>query len=194
MNIRTLLAAVLLAAANPLHAEQESQGSSDSGKLRWELKKAGQDGVTIWLSGPEGSPAAPVKLCETEGWGNLQMHIAPDDNWIIVQDGGGSLGIHIRLFKRTKGLNFAVQERDIEGEMEKLAWKSAGLPAQNILDHQYTRVIAWSPDSKSVLLRTAGHGGKKRIRGFTAVYDLGAGTFSFDLAKMNAGAAGAENE
>ena len=188
MNIRLILAVAAIFAAGPAVAEQESAGDSPSGHLHWELKKGGADGADIWISSAEKKDAAPVKLCGTEGWGNLEMHFSPDDVWILVQDGGGSLGFHLRLFRRTKGLEFSEQKQDIETQIESMAWKSAGLPGENILDHQYTRVLAWSADSKCVLIRTSGHGGKKRITGFTAVYDLGAKSFSLDLAKMNADA------
>jgi len=187
MIARLLFAVTTLLLAGSAAAEQETKGESDSGKLAWELRK-GADTAEIWISSPENKNTPAVKLCETEGWGNLQMHFSPDDFWILVQDGGGSLGIHLRLFRRTKGATFAEQKQDIEEQMEKLAWKSAGQPAENVLDHQYTRVLAWSADSKCVLIRTAGHGGKRRISGFTAVYDLGTKTFSMDLAKLNGGA------
>src|SRR5208337_620702 len=79
---------LLLGLALPLQlwAGQLNQGNSPSGKIHFELRGQAQDSKEIWLS-PADHKDQGVKLCDTQGWGNLEVHFSPDDCWIIVQDG-----------------------------------------------------------------------------------------------------------
>lgn len=140
---------------------QQAKGISRSGGLHYELRGDPHElGVEAWIWSERSDHG--VKLCDTEGWGNLRMHFAPNDRYIIVQDGGSSLGIHLRLFLREKleeSLRFREDESaDIEGKAERLALKQAGFPEHEMLDHRYSHCWWWSDDSAFVLLSISGHG------------------------------------
>jgi WD40 repeat protein len=175
--------------------EQLDEGRSLSGKLHYELRSTlTRDGEkAIWLWSKEDKSDAR-HLCETEGWGNLEIHFSPDDNWIVVQDGGASLGVRCRLFRLVQGLQFReIEKPDLNAEAEKLALKKIGLPAQEMTDHRYVRCIAWSGDSKMILITANGNGrvGKLAV-GFewVGVYHVQGGNFSFDLSEFNRSAVG----
>jgi len=184
--MRSLAIAIsLLAITSAAIADQIPSGQSQSGKIAWELR--GEDGAkTVWLSSPTKPEWQPVMLCETEAWGNMELRVSPDDYWIAITDGGSSLGVHLKLFRREKGLVYKLQKEDVEGQ---LAYMALNLPssAEYPFDHQYTRIVKWSENSKYVLFKTSGHGGNKyKIEEFMAVYDLGKKTMSRDLNKINA--------
>jgi hypothetical protein len=173
-------------------ADQQNEGESPSGNIHFEVRKTSNEASKeIWLA-PKDKKAGAVKLCETPGWGNLELHFSPADSWLIVQDGGGSLGVSLRLFKQDKGVAFKeVEGADINGKAEKFALQRNGLPAEQLLDHRYARCLAWSADSKKVLVQISGHGGNAKfrvtIRDWQGIYDLDSSNFSFDLTKMNTG-------
>ena len=157
---------------------------------KWDMAEAvASHLVKIYLSVPGGN-SQEVELSETPGWGNLVIHFSPDDYWLIVQDGGPSLGISLRLFRRDKGVIFRKQkDADIDGKAERLALKLNGFGAQEILDHRYVKVLAWSRDSTCVLIALRGHGGTRKqavtIENWIGVYDLASGDVGFDIGKMN---------
>jgi hypothetical protein len=170
-------------------AEQQNKGSSGSGQIEWQLREGAEESKRIWLA-PRDRPNEAVELCETHGWGNLSIHFSPDDSWLIVQDGGGSLGISLRLFKREKGLRFKeLEEADINGKVERAALVDAGAFSKDPLDHLYASVLGWSADSRTVLVRVAGSGSRNNrqvaVEGWTGVYDLASGAISLDLKKFN---------
>jgi hypothetical protein len=143
-----------------LCAQQQNEGDSPSGKIHF-VVRGGDDEKKIYLSVP-GANSQEVELCETPGWGNLVVFFSPDDYWIIVQDGGPSLGISLRLFRRDKGVKFTEQkDADIDAKAERFALKQKGFPAQEILDHRYAKVLAWSRDSTCVLIALNGHDGTR---------------------------------
>jgi len=84
-------------------AEQMNEGQSLSGRIHYELRTVANNGKEIWLYSREDKSDA-MKLCDTEGWGNLEVHFSPDEKWIVVQDGGLSLGVRCRLFRTQNGL------------------------------------------------------------------------------------------
>ena len=179
-------------------AEQQTQGTSPSGEIHYELREGADESKRIWLF-PKDRPAQAVELCETPGWGYLSVHFSPDDNWLIVQDGGGSLGVSLRLFKREAGVRFReLEEAKIDDKIERLALTQAGAPAKQVLDHRYAKVLSWSADSKAVLVSVSGSGsnGGRRIsvEGWTGIYDVGSGAVSLDLKKFNRTAAEARPE
>jgi hypothetical protein len=179
-------------------AEQETRGTSPSGEIQYELREGADDSKRIWLF-PKDRPASAVELCETPGWGNLSVHFSPDDNWLIVQDGGGSLGVSLRLFKRDAGVRFReLEEAKIDDKIERLALAQAGAPAKEVLDHRYARVLAWSADSKAVLVSVSGSssrdGRRVSIADWTATYELGSGAVGLDLKKFNRAAATTRRE
>jgi len=60
-------------------AEQQSEGDSPSRSIHFELRKTSDEGTKeIWLSEKDNKSTA-VKLCDTPGWGNLDIHFSPDD-------------------------------------------------------------------------------------------------------------------
>jgi len=170
----------------PYSPPQLNCGQSESGKISYELRGEEVGERELWLY-PENHADAAVYLCDTEGWGALEMHFSPDDHWLIVQDGGASLGVSLRLFRRDKGVNFTeIKDADINGKAERMALKSNGLPAKEILDHRYVDVLGWSRDSKTVAVRIKGHyADRVSIRDWIGLYKVATGTFTFDLKEFD---------
>jgi hypothetical protein len=136
-----VLSALLLINPSATRAEQPSEGDSPSGHLHF-VVKGPQEDKRIYLS-MEGHPQEEVELCQTPGWGNLEIHFSPDDYWIGVQDGGGSLGISLRLFRRETGATYKERtEVDVGRAAELTALKQNNLPAKELLDHRYLKVLA----------------------------------------------------
>ena len=174
-------------------SEQPTQGTSPSGEIQYELREGADESKRIWLF-PKDRSAEAVELCETQGWGYLSVHFSPDDKWLIVQDGGGSLGVSLRLFKRDAGVRFReLEQAKIDDKVEQLALAQAGAPAKQVLDHRYVKVLSWSADSKAVLVSISGSssrdGRRVSIENWTAIYDVGSGTVALDLKKFNRSAA-----
>ncbi|MEP6603837.1 MAG: hypothetical protein ABJB69_07815 [Spartobacteria bacterium] len=192
MNSKTAeLLLICLAALGPVNglvAEQLNEGEWLSGKIHYELRTLPDDAKEIWLFAKE-DKSDSTKLCETEGWGNLEMHFSPDDIWIIVQDRGVSLGVRCRMFHIETGLHYReIKKPNLNSEAEKLALKRAGLPAKEISDHLYVYCLAWSGDSKMVLIKSRGRGriGKEWVSFvWIGIYHVQDGRFSFDLAEFD---------
>ena len=174
-------------------SEQQTQGTSPSGEIQYELREGADESKRIWLF-PKDRPAEAVELCETPGWGYLSVHFSPDEKWLIVQDGGGSLGVSLRLFKRDAGVRFReLEQAKIDDRLEQLALAQAGAPAKQVLDHRYVKVLSWSADSKAVLVSVSGSssrdGRRVSIENWTAIYEIGSGAVTLDLKKFNRSAA-----
>jgi hypothetical protein len=170
------------------HGAQQNEGDSPSGQIHFVVRGA-QDEKKISLS-LKGNPKEEVVLCDTPGWGNLELHFSPDDNYIAVQDGGDSLGISLRLFRRTNEAAYAeLTEVDLNRAAELAALKQNNLPARELLDHSYLKVLAWSGDSRSLLISLSGHGGDDkshiRINKWIGFYDVATGVFGSDLREIN---------
>jgi len=186
----SVAALVFLLGSHLCPAEQENEGKSASGNIHFVVKGALGD-RRIFLS-PADHPQDEVELCKTDGWGNLEIHFSPDDFWLVVQDGGSSLGVSLRLFQRGRGVTYKeMPKTDIDGKAERIALEQNGL-AGDLLDHRYTKVLAWSADSKSFLFSLSGHGGDDknhvRLTRWLGIYDLASGNISFELSKPNHGA------
>lgn len=183
------LGVALVVLATPVvFGEQLNEGNSPSGHIHFAVKGP-EDDRKIFLS-IEGHPQDEVVLCETPGWGNLEIHFSTDEYWIAVGDGGSSLGISVRLFRRETGATYKeLKDVDVGRAAELAALKQANLPAKEILDHRYVKVLAWSEDSKKLVLSLSGHGGDEkahiRINRWIGVYDLGTGAIEFDLGQFN---------
>ena len=171
---------------------QDNSGTSRDGSIKYELRKPKTGDPEIWLW-PKGHKKNAVKLCETWGWGNMHLTFSPNNYWIIVEDGGLSLGISLTLFRRNKGVSYSeVKKPDINDEAEKLALRQIGLTGTaDVLDHRYVELVRWSADSRRILIQLHGTGDNEKhhisIEGWLGVYDLGKHSFSFDLEKMNRG-------
>ena len=128
-NMRTaLVASFLVIGPFLLYSQQQNEGDSPGGQIHFVVR--GYEEQRIYLS-PAGVSSKQVELCETPGWGNLVILFSPDDYWIIVQDGGPSVGISLRLFRHEKGVEFTEQKTaDIDGKAERLALQQNGFPSQ----------------------------------------------------------------
>jgi hypothetical protein len=167
-------------------AEELDSGTSESGKIAWKVVDKGEGKVLI-SEGDQGESAATV-LTTTVAAGNTKVFVSPDDFWIIVESGTGSLGFYLQVFQRQKGLNYKLMEdMDLGEPVIRAAFKAAGKEAAaDTLDHTYVRLLAWSADSGTVLVQVRGRGGKLQFGPYVVAYDLGKKTFSNDLAKFNA--------
>ena len=178
----TLLLGLWPAIAN----ETRTDGKSPSGKIAWQVVET-RDGAEVLISEGDQEESAAVKLCDTISLPNTSVHVSPDDFWIIVESGTGSLGILLAVYRREKGMIYKEQaDTDIGGTVARAAFKAAGKEAAaDKLDHLYARVLSWSADSGSILVQVSGHGGKTRLGPYLAVYDLGKKTTGLDLANFN---------
>lgn len=182
--------ALLFLAPLAATADQQNEGDSPSGKLHYELRGGDDDEKEIWIS-EKGKKQNAVRLTDTPGWGNMVVYFSPDDYWIVVQDGGASLGVSLTLFRREKGAHFSeVKNADIDGKAEETALRQKGLPAEQISDHRYASLVSWSGDSKYILIQVRGGGkttDRKTIVWFEwlGIYDLAKGVFIDDLKKFN---------
>ena len=168
--------------------EQQLGGWSPSGRLEYETRGTVDAGKEIWFWQKDQKEKAN-KLCDTEGWGNLEVFCSFNDCWVVIQDGGASLGVRLRLFRRVEDARFQEQESvDINGEAERTALKQAGLSAVETLDHRYVHCLAWSADSKGMLVQVSGAG---RTSGYAVrvywvgIYNLDTGRFTADLNEFN---------
>jgi hypothetical protein len=174
-------------------AGQDNSGASADGSIEFELRKVNDAAREIWLW-PRGHKNKAVKLCDTPGWGNMHLAFSPDNYWITVEDGGASLGISLKLFRRTKGVSYTpIEAPDLNDQAEKLALRQNRLPEKaDFLDHRYVYLVRWSPDSRRILIELDGKGGDEKryvwINRWLGIYDLGKQAFTMDLNQMNGGA------
>jgi hypothetical protein len=171
---------------------QREEGESPSGKIRYILQGK-EDSKQLFLYSND-QPTEKVALCETPGWGNLLVSFSPNEQWLVVQDGGASLGLYLRLFHKRDGVKYEeVEDANVDGKTELAALKENGLPAMEILEHRYVHVLPWSADSTKFMVELSGRGqsGARRIRitDWIGIYDVTTGAISTDLAQMNRGAA-----
>ena len=160
--------------------------------IGYDLRNPKEVSQEIWLW-PKGHKNKAVRLCETCAWGNMSLTFSPDNYWIIVQDGGGSLGVSLRLFRRSKGVTFhEVKEANIDGKAERLALKQNGLrESDDFLDHRYVLLLSWSKDSRMITVELSGRGRDAKhdveIEGWKGIYDLAKNDFTAELQKKNRG-------
>jgi hypothetical protein len=171
--------------SSAIYAQQPTEGWSNKAGWKYEVRDNPDGEKDLWLV-PE-DPSGARKLTSTGGWGNLRVHISPDDRTILVEDGGASLGIDLRVFKAGKApLEFVEDETmKIADTVEAWAIAKAGGAAGDILGHRYVKAHGWSSDGSKVLVSIAGHEGELHIPGWFAIYDLATGELSFDLAVLN---------
>jgi len=167
-------------------AQQPTEGWANRGGWKFEVRPNANDEKEIWII-PEATPGAAKLMTTTPGWGNLRVHVRPDDLVIIVEDGGGSLGIDLRIFQTDKTVAGFVENENVRiGDvLETWAVQKAGAPAGTILSHRYVHALGWSPSGSKLLVSIAGSEGAVQIPGWFAVYDLQSGDLGFDLSLMN---------
>lgn len=182
-----LTAACLCTLPLTLAANQPASGKSPGGHVSYEIRPAA-DGKEVWVYRDNETTRAN-KMCETVGSDNLKLFFSPDDRWIIVQDGGASLGVSLRLFHREGEHSYAERDKeDIGTKAENAALKSDGFGGKDLSDHRYAECLAWSADSRCVLVRVSGKGddGTNHVQfSWVGVYDLDTGKVSADLSKLN---------
>lgn len=173
----------------PLWADSLNEGYSPSGKIHFEVRHNTKE---IWLS-PVDHKEKAARLCGIGEGAELEIHFSPDDRWVIVQNGGGSLGVGLTLFQRVGGVDFKeMKDVDINGKAERMALRQKGLSVdpKDDLEHLYVRVLDWSADSQFVLIRLSGRGNNGKyhvaINGWNALFSPETGQFTFDLNQTNA--------
>ncbi len=170
-----------------LPADQPEVGKSPGGHINYEVRPAG-DEKEIWVY-RDGEKGRANKMCETPGWGNLKLFFSPDDRWILVQDGGPSLGVTLRLFHREGEHSYRERDKEnIDGKVEMAALKSDGFGGEEVSDHRYAECLAWSADSRYILVRVSGKGSDETNHvafSWVGVYDLDTGKVGTDLSKLN---------
>lgn len=144
--------------------------------------------MQVLISEADQGESAALKLCDAPSFSHTKVFISPDDRWIIVQSGGGSSGISLTAFRRENGMNYQEQPKlDFTAAVLENAFEKDS-KAQEKLDHDYAEFVAWSPDSKSVLVKIAARGEGIRLRSYFAIYNLESQSVGFDLRAFNAGA------
>jgi hypothetical protein len=187
MVLALIITALITSVTQPSSADEECF-STPNGLSCWEFRKA-EDLTTsseIWMW-PDGHKADAIKLCEVEG-SIGRVKVSPDSDWLIVENGGASLGISLRLFKHESGLTYKeIKKPDITGKAIKLALRDAK-PAGAELLHAYLECVAWSSNSRRILVELTGNvsaAGQRLNIEWAAVYDVPTGTFSRNLAEFN---------
>lgn len=190
MNRLFLSLVMVLAGVLSASGEDRKDGVSASGKIGWHVV-ASADGADLLISEADQVESAAQKLCETPSVVNTKVVVAPDDSWIIVQSGGVSLGISFRAFKREAGTIY--KEAPAEDITTAVLTSACGgdKAKAEAMDPVYGDLLAWAGDSKSVLVSVTARGGQRKIPDYFAVYHLGSGKVSFDLAEFNAAASDA---
>lgn len=182
MQVRNL---ILLAVAGPglviasdsrLDGEVVKRGSSISGKLDYTIN---QDG--IFLSRESG---APIQLSEVINPHNVTLLISPDDQFVLVKDGGPSLGTYLSAYRRGTDGTYQLWDGEITDKLLAVAAKAAGFDADQ-LDHVYSDIVAVAANSRCALLIIHSRGGKHRLHAFAAVYDLDKRTLGATLDEFN---------
>lgn len=170
----------------PASAQQPEEGWSSLGAWKFELRENAEGEKEIWII-PEANPDGAKKMTTTPGWGNMRMHISPDDKFIVLEDGGGSLGIDLRVFRAGTAPTEYVEDVDLKiaDIVEAWAVKKAGAAEGSILGHRYVHAHGWSADGKKLLVSISGREGELSIPGWFAIYDFGSGNLSFDLGELN---------
>jgi hypothetical protein len=140
--LRFLLAGAFALTAR---ADGDFSGKSPSGKLSFESKN--QKEFYVWLTDKSGEK---VLLHKDEVFVQSAA-ISPDDVWIALEHGGGSLGHSILFFKREKGLVFKPvgggnKDPDPAEQAGTFALHTQGVK-ENILDHSYLHPVKWTENS-----------------------------------------------
>lgn len=175
---------VLLAGISSVMAEERKDGVSPSGKIGWHVV-ATAAGAEVLISEADQGESAAQKLGEVLSVSNTQVFVAPDDSWIIVQSGGGSVGVSLSAFSREKGMIYH-QEKEMDiGAVALLAACGGDQKKADTMDHVYVRLNGWAKDSKSVLVEVGARGGAGKVDSFFAIYDLTEKKIGFDLEKFN---------
>jgi hypothetical protein len=132
-------------------------GKSPSGKLSFESKTEKE--LYVWLTG---QPEKKVLVHQNDEIFIQSAAISPDDVWIALEHGGGSLGHTVLFFRRQKGLNFQElgagnNESDPSEKIATFALQTRGIK-ENILDHLYLHPVKWTDNSWWLIVSLDGKG------------------------------------
>lgn len=110
--------------------------------------------------------------------------ISPDETCIAFNYHYSSTDSTVVLFRRSTGVSFeAIKNLDL-GDLVKDFYRKTAQKAMSI-DHWYVDCLAWSRDSKAVLLKAYGHGKEENLPGWFCVYSLLGNQMSLNLKAMN---------
>jgi len=167
-------------------AEDRKDGVSTSGKIGWHVVET-KEAADVLISEADQGESAAQKLCGVISVANTKVTVSPDDSWVVVQSGGPSLGVSLKVFRRENGMIYAEQKSmDIGGTVLLAACGGDAKKAEST-SHLYTHALNWSADSKWLLVEISARGGEKEVKSFVAIYDLASGKVGFDLEKFNGG-------
>jgi hypothetical protein len=124
-----------------------------------------------------------VLLCEYER--DAEIIFSPNEEWIAMNDYMVSNIASIRMFKRKSQLQYEETKMDPSTACWAFFHNKTKLPYPENLDHIYSEVLRWSPDSKTILINLYGHEGNKEVRDWLCVYSLETGKASLKLSLMN---------
>jgi hypothetical protein len=173
MKIRFCLPLVVCALGAAAMAD-DFTGNSPDGKLAFGSKN--EKDLYLWFAD---KPGNRVLLYRETAVFIQAAAISPDDNWIAVEHGGGSLGHTLLFFKRAKGLEYQQvgggdKDPDPAEQVGSFALQSKGFK-ENTLDHSYLHPVAWSADSKwltvSLDAKGSANGKTVQITGWRCSYN-----------------------
>lgn len=114
----------------------------------------------VWLLARDGQ--SPPCFLLRHDWRSGNVSFSPDDNRLIVEEGGGagsSLGTEFRIFRRQTGNAYKEEDQlELLSQAMLIAVRKHGLPANFNPDHIYGVIKGWSQDSSTVRLSVWGHG------------------------------------
>lgn len=186
MKFLAVVSMVFLAGLSAVVAQEERKdGLSSSGKIAWHVV-AGKDSAEVFISEGDQGESAAQKLSDVLTVANTEVFVSPDDSWIVIQSGGGSVGVFLNAFRRENGMIYN-QEKDTDiGDVALLAACGGDRKKADAMDHVYVRLTGWAADSKSLLLSVSARGGEKqKVESFFGIYDLAAKKIGFDLERFN---------
>lgn len=186
MKFLAVVSLLFLAGLSSVGAQEDRKdGLSTSGKIAWHVVP-GKDGAGVFISEGDQGESAAQKLSDVLTVANTEVFVSPDDAWIIVQSGGGSVGVDLYAFRREKGMIYHAEKELNIGNVALLAACGGDQKKADAMDHVYVRFTGWAADSKSLLLSVNARGGEKqKVEYFFGIFDLTAKKIDFDLEKFN---------
>jgi hypothetical protein len=138
----------------------------------------------IWLKSSASATDSEI-LYEYER--DADVLFAPDERWIAINDHLSSDVSEIRLFKRVTRLKYSqLADADVTGKAWRFLAQQHGLPAVPHLDHTYSEVVRWAPNSRALMLVVFGHTDiNQHIEPWTCIFELTSLQPSLDLSLMN---------
>jgi len=187
MKFLAVASALFLAGLSAVVAQEEERkdGLSSSGKIAWHVV-AGKDGAEVFISEGDQGESAAQKLSDALTVANTEVFVSPDDSWIVIQSGGGSVGVFLNAFRRENGMIYNEDKETDIGAVALLAACGGDQKKADAMGHVYVRFAGWAADSKSLLLSVSARGGEKqKVESFFGIYDFAMKKIGYDLEKFN---------